>query len=121
MKIHIALFAALMPCLVLADDINSINLLPNKDQELQLPYAQSQKFEFVCPWDASKRPTVLEFTARIDTPSKIVFTCHKTMVGEQTLAEYCRANGMGEATVVFGEITVRPRKDSDEFQRRSKP
>ena len=216
MKIHLALFATLTSCMALANETNSVNLLPSKDKELQLPYAQSQKIEFVCSWDAGKRPTVLEFTARIDTPAKeastggpvpllkielngqllgettesgkprllnkplkssrdlktaevvwfepphwalmycgssnppandytphegspvrfvldvtdyvnsktkneFVFTYHKTMVGEQTLAESCRATGTGEATVVFGEMAVRPRKDSDGFQPKSKP
>jgi len=192
------------PSLAFAQD--SIRLIPAKDKELQLLFAATTNLSFVCAWDASKKPTVLEFNGRIDTPTRdastggpvdllrielngvlldgsrllnkpltsprsplissevvwftephwglmycgswtppdneytpkqgspvrfvldvsntiranatntLTLTYRKSMVGEQTLAEHCRAGGLGDATVVLGELQVRPRKESDAFQ-----
>jgi hypothetical protein len=194
----------LTPYFLLADDM--IRLHPPTDKDLQLPYGETKKIEFLCPWDATKKPTVLQFDGRIDTPKKdastggpvdllrvelngrlldgprllnkpltsprdpsirtevvwyaepnwalmycgswtppaneytpkqgspvrfvldvtdlihpnatntLVLTYPKIMVGEQTLAEHCRERGLGDATVVLGELQIRPRKDSDVFQ-----
>lgn len=210
MKLNLTLLAALVPLAALAGD--TVHLLPAKDKELQLPYGETKTIEFVCPWDATKKPTVLEFHGRIDTPSKdastggpadllkieingqplaaetqdgkprllnkpmksprdpsirsevvwftephwalmycgswtppdnvyspregssvrfvldvsdlvranatneLVFGYAKSMVGEQTLAEHCREMNLGDATVVLGDLQIRPRNESDVFR-----
>ncbi len=37
---------------------------------MELPYGKQKTVEFVCPWDHTKIPTVLDFKARIDTPGR---------------------------------------------------
>ena len=51
-----------------------VKLIADKSGEMEIPYGEQRTIEFVCPWDGSKIPTVLDFQARVDTPGKAKIT-----------------------------------------------
>lgn len=210
--ISIALLALMAIVRLAAADAEQVNLIVDKDGELELPYGEQKTVEFVCPWDGAKVPTVLDLQARIDTPrhpplsggpipiltielngeplegdrlinkplksarenpsecvwfvrpkwclmyagawdpppnsytpqdgspvrfilevgdllnpkgkNKLAFIYCETLVGSGSgdqaervpLSTHCRRNNLGDATILFGGMVVRPRKDSDVFK-----
>lgn len=70
------------------------------------------------PFQGSPVQFVIDVTDRLNSKKKneIVLTYREVLVDELTLADACRAGGMGDATIIFGEMTLRPLRNSDMFQ-----